>query len=334
MADAGVCSDGASSEALRPACLPRVVDITQTGDIVLDCIFENSKSTMKSARKIAPRPANQSVVAAPVAETRVGFRVDLAVLKRQSKYFDRLLGDLRFREAKAIEAAFEALSIKKVDPTSAHVEDLPWVSIVDDDEATRLAYREEAFGDMLRVLHGKEVTNEAPSLDFIATMAVLSDRFDCGAPISRIMASSFKLKWPITQRKASAADDSRMSRNAENTLRQKILVSWLLNQSPRFQAATRELILNGSCKWSAFPEHEHNQNEATWWNLQDGIERKFTAMSCELQYDSKLMVIDRGAPIPERMYFEYYFFDTSAFLQCVYISHETMQTWLRLECCL
>ncbi|RYC53588.1 hypothetical protein CHU98_g12622 [Xylaria longipes] len=69
-----------------------------------------------------------------------------------------------------------------------------------------------------------------------------------------------------------------MSRASENVLRQKILVSWLLNQPVRFAAATRELIMNGSCQWSSFGEEaEDETNSATWWYLQDGLEQ-------ELQY--------------------------------------------------
>lgn len=330
MEDAGGCSDGDSSEALRSANLPKVIDVSETGDIVLDCIFENSKPTSKPARKVAPsRPGQppQAAAAGLKSKTHVGFRVDLAVLKSQSRYFDRLLGDLRFNEAKAVEAAFEALSLKRVDPRSAHIGDLPWLRIVDDDEATRLAHREEAFGDMLRVLHGKEVANETPTLDFVATLAVLADRFDCGAPVSKAMSSSFKLKWPVTQRKAGNGEDPRMSRSAENTLRQKILVSWLLNQPTRFQAATRELILNGSTKWSSFPEQEVATSEAIWWNLPDGIERECLAVTFQVS-DYMLMADRRGASVPTGMHPEYHCLHTPAFLQCLHISHQAMQAWL------
>ncbi|KAK9424509.1 hypothetical protein SUNI508_03385 [Seiridium unicorne] len=304
MDDTGACPDGDSSEAPHPADLPGVVEITETGDLVLDCVFENSKATLKSARKNTARPVGPSVAAAPRAKTRVGFRVDLAVLRRQSKYFDRLLGDLRFKEAKTIEATFEALSLKNMTPALAHVRDIPWLRIVDDDEATRLAHREEAFGDMLRVLHGREVANETPTLDFVTTLAVLADRFDCAAPVSKVMASGLKLKWPITQRKVATGEDPRMSRTLENILRQKILVSWLLNQSARFHASTRELILNGSGKWCQFPDQDDGREEATWWYLQDGIEQ-------ELQFRREC-ILNVIASVP-RHFFSLY---TSRTRQC------------------
>ncbi|ETS77583.1 hypothetical protein PFICI_11457 [Pestalotiopsis fici W106-1] len=290
-------SNGEASDPPGPTALPRVVDITDAGDVVLDCVFENSKATLKSAKKQqASRlaPAQQPAPALK-ARTRVGFRVKLAVLKQHSKYFDRMLGDTRFKEAKTIEAAFGALSLRKTDPASAHVSDLPWVRIVDDDQETRLAHREGAFGDMLRLLHGTEVATQSPSLDFVATLAVLADRFDCAPAVSKAMASgALKFKWPATQRKVTVTEDPRMSRALENALRQKILVSWLLNQPPRFQAATRELIMNGSLKWSSFPEQDDGRDEAMWWYLPDGIEQ-------ELQYRREC-VLNSIASIPRHFF--------------------------------
>ena len=94
------------------------------------------------------------------------------------------------------------------------------------------AIAEEAFADMLRLLHGKEAVNQTPTLDFLATLAVLADRFDCAPAVSKSMsAGGLKLKWPVTQRKVAVNEDPRMSRSLENALRQKILVAWLLKIS-------------------------------------------------------------------------------------------------------
>ncbi|ORY55096.1 uncharacterized protein BCR38DRAFT_357137 [Pseudomassariella vexata] len=268
MDDSAGASEGDSSEALREADLPTVIEIVSTGDLVLDVTFENSKATLKSARKAVPR-----IVVAPAAMTRLGFRVDVATLKRQSKYFEKLLTDTRFREAKAITAALAALSLRNVKPAVAEFKDLPWIQITDDDEATLYAHRDAAFADLLRILHGKAATTSPVTMQFVATLAVLADRFDCAASISRFMSSGLKFKWPITQRKPLPGEDASMSRNTENVLRQKILVAWLLNQPVKFAAATRELIMNGSCKWTSFPESD-GQDEPTWWYLQDGLEEE------------------------------------------------------------
>lgn len=107
---------------------------------------------------------------------------------------------------------------------------------------------------------------------------MLADRFDCAAAVSKYVAAGLKFKWPMTSRKPlrdETAGFSGMTRANENVLRQKILVSWLLNQPARFQAATKELIMNGSCQWSSFGEQDDETTSATWWYLQDGLEREF-----------------------------------------------------------
>lgn len=319
---------GAAAQLL----LPEVVDIAKTGDLILDVTFENSKATITAARQASSKAAaaigrNQSSSTGgsggppppPKSRVRLGFRVEANVLRRQSNYFDRLLSDMRFQEAKTITAALEALTLRNVKPADADVGDLPWIQVVDDDEATHYAHRDKVFADLLRILHGKETAtaaaanaaaaaaaaattanaanatpttkaktvaaaaNAAPgvTLDFVASLAVLADRFDCAEPVAKSLklAGGLKYKWPLTQRKqpSSASEETpKMSRPTEGVLRQKILISYLLDQPPRFLAATRELIMNGSRKWTAFPDpNEAAEEEESWWYLQDELEREF-----------------------------------------------------------
>ncbi|KAK8134195.1 hypothetical protein PG984_006207 [Apiospora sp. TS-2023a] len=290
--------------------LPKVVDIAKAGDLILDVTFENSKATVKAARKQQASSLKANAVGgqssagtgpAPRSKLRLGFRVDAGVLRRQSQYFDRLLSDTRFQEAKTIAAALEALTLRNVKPADADARDLPWIQVIDDDDATHYAYRDNVFADLLRLLHGKETVAAAaasasapaatatptaataktaastatpaapaaptapatppPTLDFWTALAILADRFDCAAPVAKALkaAGGLRMKWPVTQRKQppsgnGGGEEAKMSRQTESVLRQKILVSYLLDQPPRFLAATRELIMNGSCKWSAFPD--------------------------------------------------------------------------------
>ena len=252
-----------------------VVDIVPDGDIVLDVTFETSKETLKAARKAAkPRPGQKD--AAPVLKprTRVGYRVELAVLKQNSKYFDNLLSDTRFAEARAIEASFEKLSLKSVKPSEADAADLPVVRIHEDDEATRSAGQDSAFEDLLRILHRKQSTSKAVTMHYLAVLAVLADRFDCIAIVSRYL-NALKYKWPATQTRLARDDGPALSRATEETLRQKILVSWLLDQPPKLHAATRELIMYGSRRWSAFLDEDDGEHDtAAWWDLPDDLESK------------------------------------------------------------
>lgn len=304
-----------SPQAAVAQPLPELVDIAKAGDLILDVIFENSKATVKAARKRQQQQApslkthpigGQSSAGtgpAPRSKLRLGFRVDAGVLRRQSQYFDRLLSDTRFQEARTISAALEALTLRNVKPVDAEIRDLPWIQVIDDDDATHYAYRDNVFADLLRLLHGKETAVAAaatastasptatstapaapktppPTLDFWTALAILADRFDCAAPVAKALkaAGGLRIKWPVTQRKqppSGNGEEARMSRQTESVLRQKILVSYLLDQPPRFLAATRELIMNGSCKWSAFPDpNEATEEEASWWYLPDELERE------------------------------------------------------------
>jgi hypothetical protein len=329
-------SDADPTEAPREANLPTVVEIAPSGNLVLDMTFENSRTTLKATRKAMPKLGHPSAPApTPKARARVGFRVDLGVLQRQSKYFEKLLGNTRFKEARDITATLDALSMRNMDPATAHVQDLPWVKIVDDDAATRYAHRESAFADMLRILHGSEPAKQSVTLEFVATLAVFADRFDCAPSVGKYMSSGLKLKWPVTQRKPVAGEDPTMSRNSENVLRQKILVSWLLNQHVKLQGATRELILNGSCKWTSFPEQDDAAEDATWWYLQDGLEREFLFLLFSPFWAIvlalyKLTIANRGAAVSARVHSQHHCFCTTPLSRSLHVSHETMQARIRL----
>ncbi|KAI1813359.1 hypothetical protein GGS20DRAFT_487336 [Poronia punctata] len=302
MEDSSGTPEGESaSEPNRVGPSPELIVISPHGDVVLDATFQNSRDTIRSAHKAAQakyvskrNPPPQQP--APKARERLAFRVDMDVLKMQSKYFDKLLGDPRFKEASDIEDAFAALSLRNISAKDADVGDLPWIKIQDDDEATSYAYRDNVFADLLRILHGQDVkTGQALiTMSYVTTLAVLADRFDCAAAVSKYMATGLKFKWPATHLRKPARDDggsfSTMSRANENVLRQKILVSWLLNQPVKFQAATKELIMNGSCRWSSFGGGEDETTSATWWYLPDGLEQ-------ELQY-KRSCILDTIASVP------------------------------------
>ncbi|KAI6092907.1 hypothetical protein F4821DRAFT_112952 [Hypoxylon rubiginosum] len=273
MDDSGPVPDGNSPDPSIAGKLPEVINIVENGDLILDVTLENSKDTIRSARVAQSRLPRGEARSAPKKSTRLAFRVSLKVLKGQSKYFDRLLTDSRFKEAKDISNTFAALSLKNVKPEAAEAKDLPWIKIQDDDQATHYANRDGALSDLFRILHGKEVVTKQVTMPFITTLAVLADRFDCAATVSKSLTANLKFKWPVTSRKPVRDEIPVMSRNNEDILRQKILVAWLLNQPARFQAATKEIIMNGSCQWSPFAEDD-GAKDAIWWYLQDGIEEE------------------------------------------------------------
>ncbi|KAH6666462.1 hypothetical protein F5X68DRAFT_160411 [Plectosphaerella plurivora] len=261
-----------------------VVNVSESGDVVLNVKFLASADTVRAARRAyqaAIRKPGAPKIAEPnlKPEFHVAYRVDLAVLRQHSKYFDNLLGNTQFAEAKLVEETLAGIRDMKLGPAEVDASSLPWISITDDDEATKSIGREKAFEDMLRILHGRPVKTGASNISMlhVITMAILSDRFDCQALVSRYLAHKLKFKWPMTSNRPLKADGSHASLATEQVLRQKILASWLLEQPLRLQHSTREIIIRGSSRWSALVPVEDLDKSEVWWDLPDGLEG-------ELQY--------------------------------------------------
>ncbi|KAM0408283.1 hypothetical protein ACHAPZ_001768 [Fusarium culmorum] len=257
--------------------LPPVVEIDPAGDIILDVTFETSASTLNktrkaelaASRKAGTQPPDRSTLKSKV---RVGYRVNLAALKKHSKYFSNLLSNSQFREAKLISDIHEKLAQLKINAKEADVQDLPWIPITDDDDATKAAGRENAMEDLLNIIHQQPTKTSRGTMPYITTLAIVADRFDCVAAVARVLNTDLKFRWPLTSNKPLRSEDGRAT-ETEQVLRQKILVAWLLGQPMRLQQATREIIMRGSSLWSEFYDQDTTMT-AAWWNLPDGLEEE------------------------------------------------------------
>ncbi|GJD01888.1 hydroxyproline-rich glycoprotein-like protein [Colletotrichum higginsianum] len=260
---------------------PSTVVICDDGDIVLDVTFETSREIIAAARKTW-HAASKKIGAPRIPQPnlnpsiKVAYRVKLSVLKRHSRYFENLLGNKQFSEASNVEETLARLAAEKLKLAEVDARDLPWITIVDDDEATRSVGREKVFEDLMRIMHGKQIQSTTVNMLHVTTLAILADRFDCRSVVSRYISIELKFKWPMTKAKLARASTQKKSVDVENLLRQKILVAWLLEQPPRLHTYTRELILRGSVRWSSLSVDEFSRTEL-WWHLPDGLER-------ELQY--------------------------------------------------
>lgn len=241
-----------------------LVDIRATGDILLEVTFENRKSSSKLVSNYdALSRGGTTVTNTKSSNSKVLYRVRLDTLKKTSKYFELLLGSDKFAEGSGIAATFVSLRLRDIVPSEAEPQDLPRISIIDDGDSTRIAGREAVFGDLLQILHGGDVATRL-SIPYLATLAVMADRFDCTTTVARYVKSSRRFPWPQTFGINSPA--------TEEVLRQKILISWLLDDPVKLASATKELILRGSLKWPVVEEISPEAQQATWWDLQDGLE--------------------------------------------------------------
>ncbi|CAM1503941.1 Fc.00g015320.m01.CDS01 [Cosmosporella sp. VM-42] len=273
---AGTTADADASES-PSTDVPLTIDVAPAGDIILDVTFETSSTTIKESRKAALAASRKAGVIPPLSTTlkpkvRVAYRVSLETLKKHSKYFLNLFANERFREAKTIRDAHGRLAAMKIKPGEANSMDLPWITITDDDTASKAAGRENVLEDMLNIIHQKPPKTTLVTMSYVTTLAIIADRFDCATPISRALHHDLKFRWPLTSNKPLRAENGTPT-DAEQALRQKILVAWLLGQSMKLHQSTRELVMRGSCLWSDFLDADADRT-AVWWNLPDGLEEE------------------------------------------------------------
>ncbi|KAG6009253.1 hypothetical protein E4U21_002857 [Claviceps maximensis] len=291
--------------------LQHLINISDAGDIILSVTFLTSAATLKRARKAAPVPSrppppprphhdddpspspSPSLHAVLVAKLTISYRVSLAALTENSLYFRNLLTNPSFREAQRISSTHAALFARGTPPSKATALHLPWVAITDDDEATQAAARQEPLEDMLRMMHGLPIIRGKSAsagaataaarvvpISYVTTLAIIADRFDATAIVSRSLAD-LKFKWPLTSTRPYV-DEAGRATDVEGALRQKILLAWLLNQPMRLHRESRELITRGSRLWSAYPpsREEETALSAAWWNLPEGIEEELQHRRC------------------------------------------------------
>lgn len=258
-----------------------VVDVNPKGDIVLDVTFETSPDTLRKGRKAAlaaarrAGPSSLSGVTPPQGYkpmVKVAYRVSLDALKNHSKYFSSLLSNTQFSEARLIASVQDELRRRGISLLDANADDLPWVSITDDDEATKAVGREHVFEDMLRIIHQLPPKVTRVDMTYVTTLVVTADRFDTVAAVSHCLNSELKFKPPTTSNRP-LRDDTGRPTDVERVLRQKVLVSWLLGQPRQLHNASRELMMRGSSHWSTFQDSDADIT-AAWWTLPDGLERE------------------------------------------------------------
>ncbi|QSZ35015.1 hypothetical protein DSL72_007877 [Monilinia vaccinii-corymbosi] len=241
----------------------RVLDIVNGGDVVLEVVFENTKACTKSIPKETIERLRISKT--PFPSARVFYRVRLDVLKRNSKYFEHLLGSDTFGEGRAISAKFAELYLSGKDPSKLPAAELPRIQITDEDDATRTIGRETVFRDVLKIIHDIEHSSKVITLLYMAILVVMADKYDCMAKITRYIAGKLSnFRYPPT-----------LDKTTEEVVRQKILIFYHTNQALRLATATKELIIRGSSRWSIYDEADSNFL-AAWWDLPEDLEAELS----------------------------------------------------------
>ncbi|PMD21832.1 hypothetical protein NA56DRAFT_624790 [Hyaloscypha hepaticicola] len=235
-----------------------LLDIRSTGDLILDVSFKNTAECTKSIPKDAIRELRSKK--SPVPSPRIFYRVRLDTLKKHSEYFRTLLAP-QFAEGVSVAETLSSLSKSNLNPAEIEAEKLPRVMIVDEDTATKTLGRELIFRDLLQVLHGASPLTSPFTTHALTVLIILADRFG-GLPFltRHFQKNLLSHKYQISQDK-----------NGEEILRQKVLIQFHTDPGVRFAAATKELILRGSFRWSCNYDMSA-EYQTSWWDLPHNLE--------------------------------------------------------------
>lgn len=202
-----------------------------------------------------------------VQEDRTGevcpYRVDAAVLRVKSRYFDRLLDPKKFTEGRQTSATLAALGDLDLRDDPSVLARLPRVRVTDVGRISHVSSIRKLCADFLQVLHGGQLSSESMPLANLANLAVVADRFDALETVAE-----YAQKHRLMQ-----AVDGKSRRQTggllEEKARQRILVGLLLDHPDWVTIHSKPLITLGSMRWA---EADADDRKALWWDLPQGVE--------------------------------------------------------------
>ncbi|OQN96007.1 hypothetical protein B0A48_17998 [Cryoendolithus antarcticus] len=192
------------------------------------------------------------------------FRVSTTVLRRQSKYFDRLLDPVKFGEGQRVATAHEQLHTQYQDLTKTIVDELPVVYVEDLGRIPTVKSIEPVCLDFLNILHGKEVQSTLPAAN-LATLAIVADRFDALEAV-QIYARRKKLMAGIDSRTLPKMELAL----GEGRVRQRLLVALMLDHCPWIERYSLRMMAQG---WTG---REAAVADPLWWDLPGRVEEELS----------------------------------------------------------
>ncbi|USP80326.1 hypothetical protein yc1106_07600 [Curvularia clavata] len=198
---------------------------------------------------------------------RFSYRVDSKVLQQNSRYFENLLSQ-RFHEGQQLAKALEALRLSGHENIGDAPEDvLPHISIVN---VGRVAVAKASsirnlLADFLRAIHGLDLAVSNPPVPNLANLAVVADRFDAVACLSKYVQKKKFLQ--ILDAKSRGKPSTAQT---EERVRQKLFVGLLFDHPPWVMRYSKYLIIRDSVQWQPGTEEDHTK--ALWWDMPNGVE--------------------------------------------------------------
>ena len=239
----------------------------------------------------------------------VCFRVNSARLKTRSKYFERILGDLRFSEGATVAYARPP---SDTDDSNSGTS-LPRIEVVDVGRISPVKSIRPLMTDLLLLLHQNQLTSRRVPLVNLTNLAVAADRFGAADVLAEFVRNSNVVLRPKALK--SSLD--------EVSLRQRLLIGLLLKDDELVSVHSKDLILRGSNSWSL--EDPIPPSDALWWDLPRNIEGKLIPWTIARTYQ---LMVARGVTTAEESRTRYDLdVDTGAY-RGIYFADTTMQARL------
>lgn len=192
------------------------------------------------------------------------YRVDSSVLKQQSQYFDNLLSD-RFSEGQELTASLEVLKVQYLNISEAPPELLHVISIVNVGRTSKISSIQNLVADLLRALHGQDLSVPGPPVANLANIAVVADRFDALSCLTKYVRKKKFLQLVDAKAKGKV-----LTSISEERIRQKLLIGLLFDHPSWVTRYSKHLIMRDSAQWR--PGFEPDDTAALWWDIPWGVE--------------------------------------------------------------
>jgi hypothetical protein len=198
---------------------------------------------------------------------RYSYRVDSKILKEKSRYFENLLSD-RFSEGQQLSAALGALRLSGCsDIAEVSPEILPHISIVNVGRIaiSKISALQNLIADFLRAIHGLDLGAPNPPVANLANLAVVADRFDAVACLSKYVQR--RKHFQVIDAKSKGKLNPTLT---EERVRQKLFVGLLFDHPPWVTKYSKHLLMRDSAQWR--PGVEEDYTKALWWDIPNGVE--------------------------------------------------------------
>jgi hypothetical protein len=146
---------------------------------------------------------------------------------------------------------------------------LPHISILNVGRVAvaRVSSIRNLLADFFRALHGLDLAVPSPPVANLANLAVVADRFDAFAYLSKYIQKKKYLQLIDTKSRNKLG-----STQTEEKVRQKLYIGLVFDHATWITRYSKHLILRDSVQWR--PDTEEDDTKAPWWDISNGVENE------------------------------------------------------------